>query len=282
MLDTSGLIKNHKVFSHNRDVIFRGDITKEKIIILLSGEVTQTLKKSKIRRLIIKHKDISYIGLEELIKNCPHEQVIRIKAGSKYILYTLEEFLLVFQMQLNITFHSIIYLSKQLRTHYTKGKKINFTPQFPTILDDINPDEDLEETLYNISFSNEDNIPQDIAEKILITFPPNHTIMEEGDHSNELYILVDGQVSIYQKIKKEQKKIAELQATSLIGEMAQFDGLPRSATVITDTTAKLLVFKPENFKMVFQLHPKWSLKIINSLAERIISIRTNLLEHGIY
>jgi hypothetical protein len=74
-------------------------------------------------------------------------------------------------------------------------------------------------------------------------------MMEEGELSNELYIIVEGEVSVFQEVNGEIKKIAEHKATTMIGEMAQFDGLPRSATVITNTPIKALVFKPENFKL---------------------------------
>lgn len=277
MIDISLLTKNHEIFKPEKDITFKGKKTIDTIVILLKGLAHQTLTLNNKRKIQIKHTELSYIGLEEVLMHSPHDHQITVKAGSEYLLYTQTEFLLLFQVQLNVTFDSIIYLCKQLRIHNSQGKKDKKITKTQTLLDESNADEDLEEVLYNISFSDADNIPLEISEKILKEFPANYTMMEEGELSNELYIIVEGEVSVFQEANGEIKKIAEHKATTMIGEMAQFDGLPRSATVITNTPIKALVFKPENFKMVFQLHPKWSLKIINSIASRITNIRSQIL-----
>jgi CRP-like cAMP-binding protein len=277
VIDISLLTKNHEIFKPEKDITFKGKKTIDTIVILLKGLAHQTLTLNNKRKIQIKHTELSYIGLEEVLMHSPHDHQITVKAGSEYLLYTQTEFLLLFQVQLNVTFDSIIYLCKQLRIHNSQGKKDKKITKTQTLLDESNADEDLEEVLYNISFSDADNIPLEISEKILKEFPANYTMMEEGELSNELYIIVEGEVSVFQEANGEIKKIAEHKATTMIGEMAQFDGLPRSATVITNTPIKALVFKPENFKMVFQLHPKWSLKIINSIASRITNIRSQIL-----
>ena len=277
MIDISLLTKNHEIFKPEKDITFKGKKTIDTIVILLKGLAHQTLTLNNKRKIQIKHTELSYIGLEEVLMHSPHDHQITVTAGSEYLIYTQTEFLLLFQVQLNVTFDSIIYLCKQLRIHNSQGKKDKKITKTQTLLDESNADEDLEEILYNISFSDVDNIPLEISEKILREFPANYTMMEEGELSNELYIIVEGEVSVFQEVNGENKKIAEHKATTMIGEMAQFDGLPRSATVITNTPIKALVFKPENFKMVFQLHPKWSLKIINSIASRITNIRSQIL-----
>ena len=277
MIDISLLTKNHEIFKPEKDITFKGKKTIDTIVILLKGHAHQTLTLNNKRKILIKHSELSYIGLEEVLMHSPHDHQITVTAGSEYLIYTQTEFLLLFQVQLNVTFDSIIYLCKQLRIHNSQGKKDKKITKTQTLLDESNADEDLEEVLYNISFSDADNIPLEISEKILREFPANYTMMEEGELSNELYIIVEGEVSVFQEVNGENKKIAEHKATTMIGEMAQFDGLPRSATVITNTPIKALVFKPENFKMVFQLHPKWSLKIINSIASRITNIRSQIL-----
>jgi CRP-like cAMP-binding protein len=277
VIDISLLTKNHEIFKPEKDITFKGKKTIDTIVILLKGLAHQTLTLNNKRKIQIKHTELSYIGLEEVLMHSPHDHQITVTAGSEYLIYTQTEFLLLFQVQLNVTFDSIIYLCKQLRIHNSQGKKDKKITKTQTLLDESNADEDLEEILYNISFSDVDNIPLEISEKILREFPANYTMMEEGELSNELYIIVEGEVSVFQEVNGENKKIAEHKATTMIGEMAQFDGLPRSATVITNTPIKALVFKPENFKMVFQLHPKWSLKIINSIASRITNIRSQIL-----
>ena len=101
--------------------------------------------------------------------------------------------------------------------------------------------------------------------------------MKAGDTSNELYIIVQGSVSVFHHRAGELEKIDELRENEMVGEMAQFDGLPRSATVVANEPVKALSFKPENFHLLFQLHPKWSNKLLQTLARRIDSRRQDLV-----
>lgn len=281
MLDIPTFVGDREIFKPEKDVLLNPEITRKNIVVLLSGKANQTLTlQDSSRKISINHSDLSYIGIEEILLDSPHTQKIRVKSGSEFILYKKDEFLTAFQMQLNLTYHTIIFLCRQIRLHNPEDKEGRKPTSVKTILDDINAEEDLEETLYNISFSDENNIPVEISEKILKEFPPNYTLIEEGDQSSDLYIILEGQVSVFQKFNGEKRKIAVHPSYSVIGEMALFDGKPRSATVVTDIPSKILVFKPENFKMVFLLHPKWSIKIINSLSERITSLRTQILKYG--
>jgi hypothetical protein len=159
VIDISLLTKNHEIFKPEKDITFKGKKTIDTIVILLKGHAHQTLTLNNKRKILIKHSELSYIGLEEVLMHSPHDHQITVIAGSEYLIYTQTEFLLLFQVQLNVTFDSIIYLCKQLRIHNSQGKKDKKITKTQTLLDESNADEDLEEILYNISFSDADNIP---------------------------------------------------------------------------------------------------------------------------
>ena len=54
--------------------------------------------------------------------------------------------------------------------------------------------------------------------------------------------------------------------------MAIFENKPRSATVEAIGKTEVLAFNRGNFKMVFQLHPQWTIQLIESFAGRINAV----------
>jgi len=279
MLDEEALKKDHAVVTLEKDTVIRfKSLPNANTIVLLKGKASRRI--SLGRKFLFLHYEVgTYLGLEDMLMATTTESMYKIYAGSQYVIWNVKDFMDLFQIQLNVTYDAIIYLSRQLRIYNTRGKKF-VSSRIETILDVGQAQEDLQETLYQISFSNENEIPTEIATQILQTYRTGDILMREGELTNELFILTEGSVTVYQKDENNDceygKEVAQLNATTMIGEMAQFDGLPRSATIVANTNLKTLVFKPENFNMVFQLHPKWSKMILNSLAQRIINVRNAL------
>ncbi len=66
--------------------------------------------------------------------------------------------------------------------------------------------------------------------------PPYTIIFEEGNQSEDMYILTEGNL----KVILRGKKVGEIYPVSTVGEMGLFTGEPRSAKVITITKCTLL------------------------------------------
>jgi CRP-like cAMP-binding protein len=80
------------------------------------------------------------------------------------------------------------------------------------------------------------------------TAPAGTLIMAEGEHTNALYLIESGAVTIFRKIGEEgeERLLATLPAGSTLGEMALLDGEPRSASARTKTDCQLIEIDPEN------------------------------------
>src|SRR4051812_6923052 len=57
-------------------------------------------------------------------------------------------------------------------------------------------------------------------------------ILRQGDASADLYIVRSGEVSVRIRRDGEERELVRLGSGSVFGEMALFDGYPRSATVV--------------------------------------------------
>ncbi len=101
-------------------------------------------------------------------------------------------------------------------------------------------------------------------------FLPGEVILLEGDFSQELYILVSGQVRIVKDCGKAQERtLAVLGPGDFFGEMAIFESAPRSATAVAEEEAELLVLSPDKFKQTIYQKPDMAFEIFRELSARL-------------
>ena len=65
-------------------------------------------------------------------------------------------------------------------------------------------------------------------------------IIEEGSHSEEMYVVVSGQLEVAKKGSKRNIVLATLGPGEVVGEIALLDGAPRTASVLATTPARLI------------------------------------------
>lgn len=66
-------------------------------------------------------------------------------------------------------------------------------------------------------------------------------VFAEGDAGTALYVVLKGAVELTQATRREPVRLSLLDRGQLFGELAVFDGLPRSASATAFTDATLLV-----------------------------------------
>ena len=90
-------------------------------------------------------------------------------------------------------------------------------------------------------------------------------IADQGQTGSEAFIILEGEVAV----RRNGRRIASLGSGDVVGELSLLDHGPRTASVVCDTDAKLLVLSQHDFRDVIEHHPSIAYKLLGTLAERI-------------
>jgi len=91
------------------------------------------------------------------------------------------------------------------------------------------------------------------------------TIIREGERGREFFVIVDGTVSVTRK----GRKVASLAGGDFVGEIALISDVPRTATVVTTSPARVLVVTDRDFRGLVQRMPNIAVKVLAAVAERL-------------
>lgn len=95
-------------------------------------------------------------------------------------------------------------------------------------------------------------------------------VVNEGDHSDELFVIFKGQVSIdFQSYSGQKVNICRIGEQQLFGELAYLDNQPRSASATTTEAAKILRLKRKQLDECFNNHPNIGYKVMHELAQLV-------------
>ena len=97
------------------------------------------------------------------------------------------------------------------------------------------------------------------------SFAPGDTIFKEGDHGDEFFVIVSGEV----EIRSGSRRLETLGPKGIFGEMALIDDSPRSATVIAVTGVTVAPIKEMQFLFLVKHMPTFALKVMRILANRL-------------
>lgn len=101
-------------------------------------------------------------------------------------------------------------------------------------------------------------------------FEADQVIFHEGEHGQEMYIILSGQVDIsINTVEGYPLSIARLENGNFFGEMSLLEGLPRSATATTLKDTTVLVITKDNFQNVINDNPIFAVRMMQTLSARI-------------
>lgn len=99
-------------------------------------------------------------------------------------------------------------------------------------------------------------------------FPKNTVLVQEGDKSDQLYVVMSGRLKVFLGDADGKEVILDsLGPRQFFGEMA-LDGEPRSASVMTVEVSSLSILQREQFKQFLADKPKAALALIYALIKR--------------
>lgn len=78
-------------------------------------------------------------------------------------------------------------------------------------------------------------------------------IFSEGEYTASMFIIEDGEVSIYKQKEGRNCVMAVLGEGDCLGEMALFDYMPRSASAVAQTDCRLIEITSQNLYGVYQM-----------------------------
>ena len=97
-------------------------------------------------------------------------------------------------------------------------------------------------------------------------------VIQRGERDRSLYIVTRGALEVLLITPNGPLSILELRSGDLFGEMAFFDGLPRSAGVRAIEDSEVLVMTPDGFDRLRLAHPRLAVCLLMDLG-RILSAR---------
>lgn len=107
------------------------------------------------------------------------------------------------------------------------------------------------------------------AQETTLRLNDGDTIFQEGDQSNEMYVVVEGEVEVTKKSARGELHLATLKRGDFVGEMSLLESLPRSATARAKGGTKLLVIHPGGFLLKIRRDPTFAFEMLQSLSRRI-------------
>lgn len=103
-----------------------------------------------------------------------------------------------------------------------------------------------------------------------VDYEKNSVIITQGEHSNSLYIVVEGRLKVYvTDAEGRQALLAFLNKGDFFGELSLLDDEPRSASVMTVTKTRLLRLTQDGFRRFVEAHPENLLPMLRILASRL-------------
>ena len=113
---------------------------------------------------------------------------------------------------------------------------------------------------------------QDIAalsrRAVTRAFPKNTIILNEGDQTDSLYIIVSGRVKVFLANEEGKEIVLDTQGPGeYFGEMVLDEG-PRSASVMTLEPCRFQLIPKDDVKALLQSHPDFAMHLVRKLIWR--------------
>lgn len=109
----------------------------------------------------------------------------------------------------------------------------------------------------------DDQISRLVLISSIVTASDNEDIVREDDEAKDVFILLEGDVRV---TTSEGDPIARLTPGAIVGEVALFDKVKRSATVVSQGTSTLIKISAEKFNELVTEHPEIGVIVLKNIG----------------
>ena len=107
-------------------------------------------------------------------------------------------------------------------------------------------------------------------------FPEGTVVFRENEPGEEMYVILEGRVEVSATVEGKKTVLGILEKGAFFGEMALFDGMPRSATATVLSRARMMVLKRETLNDRLRSDPNTAMRLLKSMCLRLRSLRSAL------
>ncbi len=104
-------------------------------------------------------------------------------------------------------------------------------------------------------------------------------IFHSGDHGEEMFIIQDGEIEIFQQDTDEEVQLAVLRQGDFFGEMAILEHQPRTASARALTPATLLPIRGATFDDMLQRNPEVAVRMVRKLSGRLMQMERQVRDY---
>lgn len=108
-----------------------------------------------------------------------------------------------------------------------------------------------------------------------IDVPAGKTLVQQGDHGRELYVIIRGTAEVF----RSGRKLRELVPGEFFGEMALLSPTPRTATVKARTDMRVMVLDAREMEVILERERTLGRKLLEAMAQRIRQVEQGAVSH---
>ena len=109
-----------------------------------------------------------------------------------------------------------------------------------------------------------------LAEQVDV--PPGKVLIRQGESGGDMMVLVSGQVGV----ERDGERLNTLGPGDFFGEIALVAEGPRTATVTSESPARLLVVSHRDFHSLLEEFPEVAVQVLVTLAHRVRRLDTRV------
>jgi CRP-like cAMP-binding protein len=99
----------------------------------------------------------------------------------------------------------------------------------------------------------------------IVSLPVGHTLFNEGDTGEAMYVLMAGRVDVMIR----GKIVETMQPGDIAGEMAIIDNAPRAATLVAREDCNFIAINQQKFRELTLQNPDFALHLMKAMAQRL-------------